>query len=989
MALASVLGSGNDCVWAVTNDWISSTTASWFTPTNWSLGLPSSSDDVFVSTTNNTTAIIEGSTGATAGNLSIEGGGVTVGNISAGSLTVNDEISVATLGSSSTLTLNIGTLSANTISIGANGSYSDTSAGTILLTGSNPTIQMAGGVTVVVNSQISGTAGLTKAGLGTLTLAGNNTYSGGTTISLGTLQVGNGGTSGTLGSGDVNNNAALVFNRSDSVVVSNVISGVGTLTQAGSGTLTLAGNNTYSGGTTISSGTLQVGNGGTGGSLGSGTVNNNAALVFNRSDSVVASNAISGVGSLTQAGTGTLTLAGNNTYSGPTTISAGTLQVGNGGTSGSLGSGTVNNNAALVFNRSDSVVVSNAISGVGSLTQAGSGTLTVVGNNTYSGSTVISAGTLQVGDGNTSGTLGAGAVSNNSALVFDHSESILVTNQISGSGSLTQAGTGSLILSNANTYSGSTWVNNGGTLSVLNSNALGSGGLNLVNGTLMLGTGIVVNVGGSYTQSVNGTLEVAIGGTNAFGQLNVAGAASLDGTVHVAQANSYVPEHNDTFVLVAASNGVTGTFSTFTNDIAHSSLLNPKLAYDANDVTLEWTQSSFVPYAKTPNQLAVARYLDAVSSSTASSAIKVIDALDYISDTNKLPIAFDQIAPDELSAMYVLSFASVDAQGYQFLNRVSDLRSGTRGLSAKLMNQSLSPSQEATSELGGTAQPASNILSPSPENPWGIYIEGLDVSATVNGDANASGYNLSSDGFTFGVDRRINDQLVLGVGGSYITGSADLTGGGHIDTDGERGQLYAAWFKQGLHLEGMIGGGSSSYDTRRAGPGGFATGSTSGFEGDGLLGGGYDWQNGAWRFGPQLVLQYMSASINGFTETGSLAPLHIESHTEDALHSLLGMHLSYRAYVEGTWTFVTPEMYLAWRHDYLDNSIAVESRLADTTSSDFTVRGPEQGSDSVVLGLGLTVQWKSSISTYLNYTTQQGQTGYTTHEFNGGVRVNF
>ncbi len=242
--------------------------------------------------------------------------------------------------------------------------------GTIILTGADPTINVANGVDAVVNSQITGTSGLIKGSLGTLTLAGNNTYSGGTTISLGTLQVGNGGTSGSLGSGDVVNNAALRFDRSDSVVVDNSISGVGSLTQAGSGTLTLTGNNTYSGGTTLSSGTLQVGNGGTTGSLGSGTISDNAALVFDRSDNIVLSNTISGTGSLTQAGTGTLTLGGTNTYSGPTLITSGTLQVGDGGTLGTLGTGNISNNSVLVFNRSDSVVVSNTISGTGSLTQA-------------------------------------------------------------------------------------------------------------------------------------------------------------------------------------------------------------------------------------------------------------------------------------------------------------------------------------------------------------------------------------------------------------------------------------------------------------------------------------------------------------------------------------------------------------------------------------------------------------------------------------------
>ncbi|MBK5297992.1 MAG: autotransporter-associated beta strand repeat-containing protein, partial [Vicinamibacteria bacterium] len=105
--------------------------------------------------------------------------------------------------------------------------------GTLTLGGVTPTITTIPGVTSTVSSAIAGSAGLVKAGTGTLTLAGTNTYSGTTTISAGTLQVGNGGTTGTLGTGAVVDNAALVLNRSDALTVAGTISGTGTLTQAG------------------------------------------------------------------------------------------------------------------------------------------------------------------------------------------------------------------------------------------------------------------------------------------------------------------------------------------------------------------------------------------------------------------------------------------------------------------------------------------------------------------------------------------------------------------------------------------------------------------------------------------------------------------------------------------------------------------------------------------------------------------------------------
>ena len=103
---------------------------------------------------------------------------------------------------------------------------------------------------------------------------------------------------------------------------------------------------------------------------------------------------------ITKKGNGLLILAGSNSYPGATTITAGTLQIGNGGNSGTLGSGAVSNSGALVFDRSDSgLILPNAISGTGSLVLIGSGIVTLTGANTYAGPTTVAAGTLRLGTG--------------------------------------------------------------------------------------------------------------------------------------------------------------------------------------------------------------------------------------------------------------------------------------------------------------------------------------------------------------------------------------------------------------------------------------------------------------------------------------------------------------------------------------------------------------------------------------------------------------
>jgi autotransporter-associated beta strand protein len=387
-----------------------------------------------------------------------------------------------------------------------------TSSKAVTLNAGGGTFSANTGTSSILSGVISGSGSFTKDGPGTLTLTGVNTYCGGTTVGSGTLQIGNGGTAGSI-TGNVTDTGVLAFDRSDSVTFAGVISGTGSVTQIGTGTTILTGTNTYSGGTSISAGTLQVGNGGTTGSI-AGNVTDNSVLAFDRSDSVTFAGVISGTGSVTQIGTGTTILSGTNTYSGGTTISAGTLQAGSStalsqnsaftvdstldlhgfnGTIGSLsGTGAVLNNGATavaltVGNDNASTTFSGVLeNGTGALqlTKTGTGTLTLTGANTSTGGTSISAGTLQLGNGGTTGSI-TGNVTDNGTLAFDRSNTVTFAGAVSGTGSVTQIGTGTTILSGTNTYSGGTTIS-AGTLQAGSGTALSQNSAFTVNSTLDL-----------------------------------------------------------------------------------------------------------------------------------------------------------------------------------------------------------------------------------------------------------------------------------------------------------------------------------------------------------------------------------------------------------------------------------------------------------------------------------------------------------------------
>jgi len=187
---------------------------------------------------------------------------------------------------------------------------------------------------------ISGSTGITKNGLAKLTISTSNTNTGITTINAGTLEIGDGGTNGALGSGNIVNNSALVFNRSDNATLENEISGTGSATKLGDGVLTVISDNSYAGGTTTSAGTIQVGTqSNPTGSLGTGEVVNDGSLRLNQADgsnpyAYTFANDISGTGGLLigQVGAGAafdsvVTLTGNNSFTGDINVNSGGLTI--------------------------------------------------------------------------------------------------------------------------------------------------------------------------------------------------------------------------------------------------------------------------------------------------------------------------------------------------------------------------------------------------------------------------------------------------------------------------------------------------------------------------------------------------------------------------------------------------------------------------------------------------------------------------------------
>lgn len=859
-------------------------------------------------------------------------------------------------------------IESGTVQVG-NGSASGTlGSGPVLNKGS---VVLQRNEALVMANPISGIGSLRQSGSGTLVLTGANTYTGTTTIDAETtLQVGNAGNSGTLGSGSVELTGTLAFARNDTIVVDNVVHGAGNLRQIGNGTLVFTADNDYTGGTSILSGTVQVGNGGSSGSLGSGPISNQSRIVFNRSQELKLDSSISGTGAIVQSGSGTLVLTADQSYSGTTTIASGsTLQVGAGAKSGSLGSSDVINAGTLVFDRSDAIVLSQNVTGSGSLRQAGSGTLTVTSNLGLTGGVTVASGTLRVGDGGTTGSLGSGPIVNDGRLVFERSDALVLDRVISGKGLLRHSGSGTLTLAAAHTYTGGTFVDGGGSLRVVTPSGLGAGDVTVSRGQLVVDSSqspnrIKVAVSGNYAQAAGTVLELGFSGgaVPAVDTVAVAGRATLNGTLRLVPVGDFRPTHYSQFQLLSAGSGVSGRFTSFESSLSASPLLQQQLTYAANDVTLSWKQLSFQPYASSANQSVLASTLDTLAASSHETDRALIEHLDYsyVTDlTNGLRGALDQLSPEGLTSLLTVPLSLTEQRADQFLRRAGELRADHRQLY-----------KTALRDRAASASAFDEYI----DNPLALYLELPLQSYTVKNDAVARGYDTDIRGVTIGADRRVGETSFIGVAGHYRSATSDLNGGGQLDTTHAGADVYAVIMRDGWHFDGMLGAGKSSFDTRRTSVGGDAEGSTNGWNWTGLGGVGYDWQSGPLRVGTIAAAQFYSSEFDAFAEQGSLAPLAVAAQRTTGWNSQLGLSLRYSLHL-GAWTFVTPDLYVGWRHDFSDERRHIDARFASTPDSNFRVHGASFGGDGVIGRAGLTIQWRPAVQTSVSYTRQFGREG--------------
>ncbi|WP_166212412.1 autotransporter-associated beta strand repeat-containing protein [Cognatiluteimonas telluris] len=668
------------------------------------------------------------------------------------------------------------------------------------------------GFTATIDNVLAGSDGLAKADAGTLVLTAANTFSGGLAIQGGTLSVasdaslGDAGNAVTLDGGLLQvTGTAFTSTARDLVLgasgggfdiadatnvftVDQALGGSGAFLKAGAGTLVLTGANTFTGGTAIDAGVLQLGDGGTTGAI-TGDVLDNATLAFDRSDAVTFAGTISGTGALVQQGSGTTILTAGNSFTGGTTIDAGTLQLGNGGTTGMI-VGDVVDNGTLTFDRSDDIGFAGAVSGSGAMTKLGDNTLVLDGDSSaFTGATGVQAGTLVVGS-----VAGNGAVLGGDV-------------QVDGGAML--AGLGAI--------GGD--VSNDGMLSP------GVGGV----GTL--------TVHGDYTQTAGGSFVVDALSDGQADLLVVDGNASLDGSTLVLAANGTWHPRTD-YTILTAGGSVDGTFGSATSSLL---FLDPVLTYDAHDVylSLQRNDIEFASAGLTPNQRSTAAAADTLGfGSSVYNALTTLDA-------TTAPQAFDALSGE---------------------------------LHASVQTSLMEDSQYLRTAMG-------NRLAAARGDGNGVWATGWGHWARDDSDGNAAELRTDSHGLAAGADAGLGSDARIGVVIGSSRGEARVEDrGSHADIDSRHLGLYARMPLGGLQLQAGLARSWHDIDSTRnvAFPGvdEHLRGKQDADTTQGYVDASHDFTIAQGTVSPFVNLTRVEVRAHGLTETGGDAALQVDpTHT--------------------------------------------------------------------------------------------------------------
>ncbi|MDP9588826.1 UNVERIFIED_ORG: autotransporter-associated beta strand protein [Shinella zoogloeoides] len=831
---------------------------------------------------------------------------------------------------------------------------------------------------------LSGNGTFTKAGEGTLTLTGMNTFTGRTEVTGGTLALSGQGrlnqsSSVWVGSGatlDVSAAAAaqlLQLNGEGFVVLGNNSLNVGSGTFYGiisgnggvnvdSGTLKLVGDNTFTGqASTSANGVLQIGDGGATGVV-TGNILNYGSVIFDRSATggpITYAGVITGPGSLGFAGGATYILNSSSSSSGEVTIDSGTtLQWGTGGAAGwigpstlSISAGPITNNGALIINRSSDRIYQGKINGTGSFTKQASGMVALTNTNGYSGQTNVEAGTLLV-DG---------------SIAASSETKVLSGATLTGSGTVSK-----------------TTVLNGGIFAPGNHAASVSGAHRKV---AAIGT---MSVAGDLNLAAGSNFDVKVDDQGHSDKASVSGAVTIDtaAKVRVAALNgtddgsTYAPE--TTYTILTSTGGITGQFDS--SVVENFAFLDASLLQGASDIKLKLSRNDvkITDVAVTGNQKG------------AASALSGFDTSDPVYQRMM------GMSAEEARAVYDSVSGEVHASGQQSVDYTFNLFTSSLvggmsgGGSAGRQTVALGYAEEPQ----GRTHPGLAAVTPALRT-TGVFdtawITPLAGFGTIKNNGNAAKLDWAAGGLALGFDRSIESEgsvTDFGIGFGYLVSRGDVDArSSEYDTKGGFVGAHADWTDGTIDVSGRLAYGLTDVSTSRVIRVGSITRTatadywTHTFGGGVEVGYGFALTNET-KLKPVGTFDFEWSGHNGATETGA-GSLNASVASERRWQADAGIGLE----VEHA-TKLASGANVIWKARALyeralaDTTPTQSLALQGNTGTQFVVDGASTARDRLVLGAGFDFKPAENKRISLNYAGKLSKS-QSTHVFGASLGLDF
>jgi len=788
--------------------------------------------------------------------------------------------------------------------------------------------------------------------------------------------------------------------------IASALSGSGGLDKTDLGTLVLTGTNSYAGGTTIAAGTLQLGNGGTTGSI-TGDVANNGRLVFDRSNALTFAGAISRSGALEQIGTGATTLTAVNTYTGGTTISGGTLaiaatggitsdvtnsatfqnagtvaggvtnnagatfgQTGGSVSNGVVNAGTVNANGgalngAIANNAGGSFTVGGTVTGNGGFDNANGATLAVAATGGYViAGLLTNSGSVTVAQG---GSLTAPAgIHNNAGGVITNNGT--VTDALDNAGTVTNNGTyNANVASNTGTINnntGATWNGNFNTAGIVNNAGTINGGLTQSGGTT------------TNTGAITGTVTIAGGlftGTGSIGGLNIAGGAMLApgtgggiGTMNVAGGITF---NSGSIYQVAV------------NAAGQASRINATGLAIINGGTVNVSAGTGDYRPQTDYTILSAGGGVSGTFTTVTSNLAFLDpSLRYDAGNVYLRMRRNDISFAGIGQTPNQIAVAGPTENLGWDNQVFDA----------VVNLSAARARDAFDQLSGDIHPSMRTVmledsrfvrnavwdrlrgSAGDDGRGGVWGQAIGSWGHIGGNGNAARLDRSAGGLLMGIDAAADKNIRLGAVWGYSQASIDARGSGKIDSYHLGAYAGGQWGAASIRT-GIAYSWQDIHTTRVIAFPGFGETARAGYNGGtfqafGELGYGFDL--GRTKFEPYANVAYARARTNGFSETGGDARLAGARAASDVTFTTLGLRTSTGFDLGGART--TLRVGAGWRHAFGDAAPLTAMRYRAGGNA-FPVAGLPLISDAALVDAGLDIAVSGRTSIGVSYGGQFGK----------------